>query len=134
MTAKSRRLAVRFNYSLAALFCCALVLVPLLASSPGLTWAARLTGLPGTFVAVWAASHTAALVTCVLPSLGVVICIFGLSLSAAGYHLGEPTIAGAVFSLTLILVVIASALLRGLPILAVALLPLGFALYAARKT
>lgn len=133
MGAKSRKVAVWFNLSLAAIFCFLLVLAPLMALSPGATWTERLAGLPGTLTAVWKASHTAALITSILPGLGAVVCIFGLGASLTRSPLHFAKIAEIAFSAILILVVIASFLSRGLPLLGVALLPLGFALYAARK-
>jgi hypothetical protein len=112
----------------------ALAIVPLISLAPGSSWPAQLENLPRTLVDVWHVSRRAAAATYILPLVGALVAITGFCISIV--HEDAPALSRVVqvecVSMAVLAVVI-SVMLHGVPFFAVVFLPLGFALYSARK-
>jgi hypothetical protein len=101
----------------------------------GSSWPTQLGNLPQAFFDVWHVSMRAAALTYVLPFAGALIAISGFCISIVqrdGRRL--RTLVQVVGALMVVITVVISALLHGVPYFAVVFLPLGFALYSSRDT
>lgn len=130
----SSHTATRFNLLVAAIFCLALAALPLTALAPGSSWLERFTSIPGTLWDALQRSTLSTISTVILPLAAGALCIAGffLHLTREGGQ-ARQRIVYAVAVATLLLVLAAAVLLQGVPLIAVALLPLGIAVYVARR-
>jgi len=130
---RSRRFGVSFNLLLATIYCGALAILPLMSLASGLSWHAQLANLPQTLVDVWNVSRRAA-AAYILPLVGALVAITGFCISVVREDAPALRRVAQVECVSMaVLALIISVMLHGVPFFAIVFLPLGFALYSARK-
>ena len=127
------RRVVQLNIGLAGVFCLAVALLPILSISDGGSWVGRLLGFPKAITDALSVAPDAAVVSLVLPLGATAVCAAALVfLAILAPRLHRIVVITCTIVVTL-LAGLASALIRDLSILVVALIPLAFAFYATTR-